>query len=376
MCYLRITQWKDKYLYNIPINITSLDCSYNELIELFNDSNVPELDYINCSHNKISHIIYLPDTIEHLDCSYNKITRLVLPENIENLNCSHNEITQLDDVIIQCQLNKDIPNNIDTISLESFHNLCILNCDNNHLSYLPKLPPNLRKLSCANNYLNHLPTLHEGLQELNCAYNQIICIENMPQTLEYIYCHHNGIDVILTWSKQLKYIDCSYNKLEKINVLDLKQLRILYCHYNELEEIPMHSNYLEELDISYNKYIMCIPKNLSKNIYHLCITGTSITKIEYIKNKNISIAYNHHVKYIDNLLITWLDEHRICITWPMYFILKKYQRNIKLKYQRKLNAIRLIQKNCYNWIWKPTCKDGTIGIRLRLDLDYIHTLFT
>jgi hypothetical protein len=31
-------------------------------------------------------------------------------------------------------------------------------------------------------------------------------------------------------------------------------------------------------------------------------------------------------------------------------------------------AARLIQKYCHNWLWKPLCKDGSIGIIPRLML--------
>jgi len=34
----------------------------------------------------------------------------------------------------------------------------------------------------------------------------------------------------------------------------------------------------------------------------------------------------------------------------------------------KKKAALVITKGCHNWVWKPRCKDGTIGIRPRLDM--------
>jgi hypothetical protein len=35
-------------------------------------------------------------------------------------------------------------------------------------------------------------------------------------------------------------------------------------------------------------------------------------------------------------------------------------------------AARVIQKGCHNWLWKPLCKDGTVGIGVRLMMKDIN----
>jgi hypothetical protein len=53
---------------------------------------------------------------------------------------------------------------------------------------------------------------------------------------------------------------------------------------------------------------------------------------------------------------------------------KEYQMAMKIKHfykkrhaRRKYSA-NIINSGCYNWVWKPKCKDGSIGIRPRLDM--------
>lgn len=42
-------------------------------------------------------------------------------------------------------------------------------------------------------------------------------------------------------------------------------------------------------------------------------------------------------------------------------------------YNIRDNAARVIQKGCYNWLWKPICKDGSISINTKLGFSNIKT---
>ena len=46
----------------------------------------------------------------------------------------------------------------------------------------------------------------------------------------------------------------------------------------------------------------------------------------------------------------------------------RIQRVWLRKYTKRKYAAKVITDACHNWIWKPLCKDGTIGIRPRLDI--------
>jgi len=45
----------------------------------------------------------------------------------------------------------------------------------------------------------------------------------------------------------------------------------------------------------------------------------------------------------------------------------RIQRMYLRHYTRRKVAARKITRGCHNWVWKPKCKDGTMGIRPRLD---------
>ena len=52
-----------------------------------------------------------------------------------------------------------------------------------------------------------------------------------------------------------------------------------------------------------------------------------------------------------------------------YNLIKRLQRHIRFKIIYKRNkAARIIQNGCHNWLWKPICKDSSIGIVPRLML--------
>lgn len=47
---------------------------------------------------------------------------------------------------------------------------------------------------------------------------------------------------------------------------------------------------------------------------------------------------------------------------------KIIQKRYRYHHFRRCKAIIKIQRCCHNWVWKPLCKDGTVGIRPRLDM--------
>lgn len=68
----------------------------------------------------------------------------------------------------------------DITGIEFFDSLDSLNCANNNLSTLPKLPLSLRVLACSNNSISCLPALPNNLQNLYALGNSLTCIPNMP----------------------------------------------------------------------------------------------------------------------------------------------------------------------------------------------------
>ena len=53
---------------------------------------------------------------------------------------------------------------------------------------------------------------------------------------------------------------------------------------------------------------------------------------------------------------------------------EKCQKWIKKRYWKRKRKMIIISRACFNWIWKPICRDNTIGIRLKLDLKHLNDL--
>jgi uncharacterized repeat protein (TIGR01451 family) len=116
--------------------------------------------------------------------------------------------------------------------IEHFVNLQILWCDNNNLTTLPNLPPNLTHLKCWLNNLTSITALPSSLIQLECYYNPSLqALPGLPATLTTLDCHATGI-------------------------LSLPQLPAsllhLICHDTQIFEFPQLPASLITFDCSYN----------------------------------------------------------------------------------------------------------------------------
>lgn len=157
------------------------------------------------------------------------------------------------------------------------------------------------------------------LINFDCSINRITKIENLPDSLLYIDCSYNDINKIENLPDSLLFFNCRANNIIKIENLPNK-LECFNCTTNRIIKIENLPNYLQRF---------------------YC----DIDNIEFVDN----IPLNH---YIFN--------NKFDLDW--YNTFKKIQRRIRRRHVKKVNAIKLIQKNCENWLWKPMCKDGSIGI--------------
>lgn len=98
----------------LPTSIKKLNAIYNEIESL--PEHLPfGLKYINCKHNKLTHLPALPPHIEFIDCSYNGITLLpIIPKSLKQLWFSYNNISKLPISIVNI-VNKDTYTNHDII---------------------------------------------------------------------------------------------------------------------------------------------------------------------------------------------------------------------------------------------------------------------
>jgi len=91
---------------------------------------------------------------------------------------------------------------------------------------------------------------------------------------------------------------------------------------------------------------------------------TQITKLENLPIGLQELHCNRYtILFVDNI-----PKETINFTLKGYNAIKRIQKRMKWRYKRKRNAARIICNGCHNWVWKPLCRDGTIGIRPRLDM--------
>jgi hypothetical protein len=157
--------------------------------------------------------------------------------------------------------------------------------------------------------LTRIENLPNSLQKFDCGYNRITRIENLPQTLQEFHCYNNEITRIENLPNSLHKFDCSDNQITRIENL---------------------------------------PDSLQQFYY-----------------------YRNPIEYVDNLL--FIDFYFVFSNFRVkeYTKIKKCTRTINNWYNKCKSAALVITRNCHNWILKPLCNDGTIGIRPRLDTRYL-----
>ena len=158
---------------------------------------------------------------------------------------------------------------------------------------------------------------------LTFLHKELTKIQNLPTNLIFINYGYNNITEIQNLPHTLQYFGCYCNKIKKIKNLP-NSLQIFQCNQNEITKIENLPSGLKEFHYKYNP-----------------------------------------IQYVDNISINWFNE-RGGFNLKWYNNIKYLQRRIKLRFKKKDISVRIIQKGCHNWLYKPLCNDGTIGIVPRL----------
>lgn len=87
---------------------------------------------------------------------------------------------------------------------------------------------------------------------------------------------------------------------------------------------------------------------------------TIIYYMDYLNFDGISHNTNITTKFI---------EKHIDKKWNWKFI-----STLTFDKEEPDKSARVIQKALYNWLWKPVCKDGSLGINLRIGLNYLSEI--
>lgn len=280
----------------------SLDIGF-QLLKRINLKSYPELSNIKSlyiDHNNLTNLPNAEDmpNLTVLDCSYNKLKKIPFYPNLILLITHNNEIKNIDEYnnsklkYIDCSFNLNIELNI------NLHKCTNLYITDSHLTYLDlDLFPKIKILDCENNKLNKLGS-SRTLIELGVQNNLLSNLSKYPNLVRLFADNNNLCEINYTFDKMV-LLSVNYNRISQIK--SQPALEKLYAKYNKITNIgimPM----AETIDITYNnitEYILC------NKIEHAYLHFNPITslKIEFQKIKELQISFNtyfHIHRYYKN----------------------------------------------------------------------------
>ena len=271
-----------------------------------------------CEKGNINTIGILPDSLKNLVIFKDNLTIIPfnLPPLLKGLNCNDNNLKEL----------PKLPNSLEYLS-----------CNNNNLKELPELPNSLKILKLSKNMVKELPdTLPSNLEFLNISFNLIDNIKNLPDSIEILVINGNKNlnkinklpNNIVKFSSNIKHIE-DISNFDKINIKSLSINSILYSKIKDI--IPSSLKYInidglcENIDIdhlpngieelyffSFNNKINKFPDNLKileLSYYDQNIINKIPKNIEYLyllyRNK-----FNYNNLDLPNLKILFIRSNR------------------------------------------------------------------
>ena len=250
---------------NLELNsrVEKLNCSGNQLTDLWLDPRGNSLRYLDCGGNKLTALdLSKSPELTELYCSGNKITALDLSANkkLQKINAQTNALTTLDTRNLPELTYLDLQANFDlkAIDVSKSTKLEFLNVAQGKLTSLNV--KNNRKLVELYVFLNQLTALDVRsnylLKKLNCYENQLTALDlSYNGALESLSVSDNPIaELNLHPLSNLQKLSCSKMQLKKLDVDRCTGLRELYCYDNQIETLDLRSNKkLEALQCQNNR---------------------------------------------------------------------------------------------------------------------------
>jgi Leucine-rich repeat (LRR) protein len=89
--------------------------------------------------------------------------------------------------------------------IRNYNYILHINCSDNQLTSLPKLPNSLQILYCYDNQLTSLPELPDSLEILFCYNNQLTYLPELPNSFLEIFCQNDNIIKKVKYSYLYKF---------------------------------------------------------------------------------------------------------------------------------------------------------------------------
>ena len=160
-------------------------------------------------------------------------------------------------------------------------------------------------------------------------------------------------------NKNATIVDLSFKGITEMNWENApKNLQQIYLDHNQIRELNW--------------------ENAPKNLQDILLLSNQIRELRWENApKNLQTIYlgNNEIREMNFL---GAPEHIQLFYGPFQNEYKAYQkqcnaarvmqRNYLRHFTRRKYASMVICRASFNWVWKPVCKDGSIGIRPRLDM--------
>lgn len=220
----------DTFKYPEFTYLHKLFVDHNNLEMLPDSKYLPNLVYLTCAWNNLKNIPFYPNLV-FLNIAGNKIRSCLeyQKSNIIYFDCSYNLGFCPDFNLPNCEQLYINDTELESIDLDFFPKLSILDCSNNKL-------------------INILGG--NNLVEINIQYNNIKKLPNWPELIR-LMADHNQIVTLSTYPKMIS-LNISYNNLVKIN--DQPILKKIIANNNVIEIIGNMPK-LELIDLSHNNII-------------------------------------------------------------------------------------------------------------------------
>ena len=211
--------------------------------------NMPRLQVLSCSSNKISEISLInnPEIVE-LQCGKNPLTIIELPEEnkLEKLYCEDTLIKQLDLSNMKYLRELDLDdNNLTTLDLSQSAELVYLSVYNNELESIDlSACEHLQEVYLSKNRLTSLDL--SGNAELSVASFTDNAIKTFDAStlkmLQYLYVTNNGMQELTLNNKNLVELVAGNNKFESIDLSSCESLGVAEFSKCNLSTIDVSKN--------------------------------------------------------------------------------------------------------------------------------------
>ncbi|WP_310382052.1 T9SS type A sorting domain-containing protein [Flavobacterium sp.] len=275
------------------LNISYLDVSQSNIVEITGISSFTNLTYLDCRLNLVLNNLDVSNltSLTYLNAYYAGLSSLTLTPSIVNLDISANSLTGSLDLtsFTNLQTFKSGPyNGLTSLNLSGLTNLLSVDCSFSSLTTLNVAGcSQLQTLNCIANNISNLNV--NGLTSLltfDSTSNQIPNLDlSVATNLQSLNCRSNLISTLdVSSNTNLTLLDCSGNNLSTLDVTNCINIQSLYFYDNSISSIDLSENIaLSTLEASYNTLTSL---DLSNNSQLIEVYMTNNPLLTFVSLKN------------------------------------------------------------------------------------------